>query len=101
MRQLQSLIALSSVGASLLVATTAGAQTTTTGPTIMATAQTAPTRLVNGVTVQPRSQNLTPLGVNYSDCILNMTLQFEIFINGLVNGTNVTVWATRTGNCSQ
>jgi hypothetical protein len=92
------LLASSSVGASLLIAASAGAQTTS-GAAVMPTSQTAPTRLINGKVVQPRAQNLTPLGVNYSDCINDMVLRFPLTISGFTGAQQLAIWAG-TGDCT-
>jgi hypothetical protein len=98
MRTIRLLFASSSVGASFLITASAGAQTTS-GAVVSPTSQTAPTRLINGNVVQPRNQNLTPLGVNYSDCINNMELDFPLEISGFNGSQQLAVWAG-TGDCS-
>jgi hypothetical protein len=99
MRKIRLLLASSSVGASFLIAASAGAQTTTSGAVVTPTSQTAPTRKINGNVVQPRNQNLTPLGVNYSDCINNMELDFPLEISGFNGSQQLAVWAG-TGDCT-
>ena len=80
----RSTFAFGSALVALGAGTRAYAQTTTTttattGPTVTLVVD-APTRTVNGVVVNPRPQNLTPLGINYSDCISNMVLDFSVLL---------------------
>lgn len=85
------------------LAASARAQTTTgSGPVIAATQLLPPERFVNGVDVgeSERSQALTPLGINYDDCVRNMTLQFTLLLSGFTGQDNVQVWATNQGDCS-
>jgi hypothetical protein len=52
-------------------------------------------------TTGSRPQNLTPLGVSYDDCIQNQQLKFEIAVSGFTGGTDIQIWASRNGDCSQ
>ncbi len=82
-------------------ATTSIPGLTATGPSISMTEQVNPLRFVNGQQVNQRPPGLTPLGVNYQDCIDDMTLQFSVTLAGFDGTTNsVQVWATRSGDCT-
>jgi hypothetical protein len=103
----RSTLAFGSALVALGAGTAAYAQTTTTttattGPTVtLAQTNEAPTRTVNGVVVDPRAQNLTPLGINYSDCISNMVLDFSVLLSGFDGTESLQIWATKTGaDCS-
>jgi hypothetical protein len=101
----RSTFAFGSALVALGAGTRAYAQTTTTttattGPTVTLVVD-APTRTVNGVVVNPRPQNLTPLGINYSDCISNMVLDFSVLLTGFDGTESLQIWATKTGaDCS-
>ncbi len=86
---------------------TATTTTSTTTATVSATEQIAPDRILNFGTSSPqdlgpstRPQNLNPLGISYNDCITDQTLQFNVEVSGFAEGQNLTVWATRSGDCS-
>jgi hypothetical protein len=77
--------------------------TTTTGALISPSAQQFPERFVGGHDVgqSTRPQNLTPLGVNFDDCISDMTLQFNAIVTlPAGSGDTVQAWATNTGDCA-
>jgi hypothetical protein len=81
----------------LLSSVPARAQTTVG---IVATSQINPDRLVKGQVKPQRPQNLNPLGLNYQDCVDDMTLQFNL--QGMnFDGTQIVeVWAGVT-DCTQ
>jgi hypothetical protein len=88
-------------------AQTSGTTTTTstTGQeSVTASGQVNPDRIVNGKDLgqSTRSQNLNPTGINYSDCISDMSLQFSITLSGFVNTDNASmqIYATRNGDCT-
>ena len=82
-------------------ATTSVPGLTGTGPSINMTQQANPLRFVNGQLVNQRPPGLTPLGVNYQDCINDMTLQFSVTLSGFDGATNsLQVWATKSGDCT-
>jgi hypothetical protein len=85
-----------------LVAGVASAQTAGTATVAQNPGQIAPLRLLNGVPQNPRPLNLNPTGVNYSDCIQDMTLQFSVLVSGFGIGStqNLEVWATASGDCT-
>jgi hypothetical protein len=89
--------------AALLVTGRALAQTVTTAPMPPAIAedpgQPAPARYVGGVSQSPRPANLDPTGVNYSDCIEDMTLEFTVLASGF-SAQNIQVWATAGDSCA-
>jgi hypothetical protein len=72
------------------------------GATISATEQPAPNRIVNGVNLgySERSMLFNPLGINYDDCIRDMTLQFNVTLSGFAGQDNMQVWATNQGSCN-
>jgi hypothetical protein len=70
-----------------------------TGPIIAQGSQLFPDRIVNGVTVGTRPQNLNPLGINYQDCASDMTLHFALTASGFNGSQLVEVWAG-TSDCS-
>jgi hypothetical protein len=49
-----------------------------------------------------RPVNLNPTGINYSDCIQDMVLQYSVTLSGFpgANSDNMQVWATNTGDCT-
>jgi hypothetical protein len=51
------------------------------------------------VTNNPRPQNLNPTGVNYTDCMQDLRLNFELNISGF-SGSHIEVWAG-TIDCTQ
>ncbi len=75
---------------------------TTTGPTVSANPNQAfPERFINGQDVgqSQRPINLTPLGVNYSDCVQDMVLRYNVQISGF-SGQSLQVWASTAGTCT-
>lgn len=88
----------------VLVASAARAQTTTTtsGPAVAANPlQAFPNRFVNGVNLgqSTRPVGLNPDGINFSDCISNMTLQYSVELSGFT-GESLEVWASTGADCS-
>jgi hypothetical protein len=71
--------------------------------TVAPTNQMNPERFVNGFDVgqSTRPINLMPLGINYNDCIEDMTLQFPIEVSGFNGMQSVQIWATKSGDCTQ
>jgi hypothetical protein len=59
-----------------------------------------PVRLVNGVVQSARPINLTPLGVNYSDCIADMTLEYTVQVSGFT-GQSLEAWVSQSADCTQ
>jgi len=85
------------------------AQTTSTGPSITQAQQTAPERFLHygqanqtDLGTQTRSNGLNPTGINYSDCISDMTLGFPVILNGFGTGNTdgMQIWASVTGTCT-
>ena len=71
--------------------------------TIGPTAFTHPDRILpdgTDIGTGPRPMNLTPLGISYSDCIADQTLQFSLNLSGF-GGQDVQVWGSRTADCTQ
>jgi hypothetical protein len=69
-------------------------------PTVsVSSQQIVPNRFVNGVPLgtSTRPAALNPNGVNFSDCIQNMVLQFPVTACNF-NGQNLQVWASRNGS---
>jgi hypothetical protein len=115
-RRLAFFVAFALVGT--FTARAAQAQTTTTttsGPTISASGQAFPLRLVpdaagNLVSACPgtpasnctstRPQNLNPLGISYADCIADMVLQFSVTLSGFTGADSVEVWGSATTDCT-
>lgn len=100
MLRMNRFLALASLSATLLGATRAHAQTSTA--TVSASGQPNPERFVGGVDkgTSTRPQNLTPLGINYSDCIQDMVLRFTVVVNGFDGSENLQVWASKSGDCT-
>jgi hypothetical protein len=73
---------------------------TTGSETVTMSNQLVPDRNVNGQGTSPRPQNLNPTGVSYSDCISDMTLHFNVVVNGFNGTDSMQIWATKSGNCS-
>jgi hypothetical protein len=75
--------------------------TTTTGATIGPSAQAFPERFVDGQDKgqSERPQNLTPLGVNFDDCIRDMTLEFRALVT-LPGTDTVQIWASNAADCT-
>ncbi len=59
-----------------------------------------PARLENGVAAPTRPANLTPNGVNYADCLADMTLQFNLMLDGFDGTQNMQIWATAGVDCA-
>jgi hypothetical protein len=61
-----------------------------------------PTRLVNGVNlgVSTRPAGLNPDGVNYADCISDMTLEYTVYIAGFTT-EQLEVWVSENQDCTQ
>lgn len=99
---------MAAVGA-LLVPGAALAQTAT-GASITQGPQTAPERFLNfnqpnqqDLGIATRSTGLNPTGVNYSDCVSDMTLGFPVVLNGFGVGNNsdaMQIWASANGTCT-
>jgi hypothetical protein len=60
-----------------------------------------PTRLENGGAAPTRPATLNPNGVNYADCIADMTLQFNLILDGFAGTQNMQIWATANGDCQE
>jgi hypothetical protein len=106
-----------SISALVLAPSVARAQTTTTTttttgvaspctaavttPTVSVSLQQVPERFVNGVDVgqSTRPVALNPNGVNYSDCIEDMVLQFRMTACGFT-GQNLQIWASKSSDCT-
>jgi len=88
-----------------LLAAPVHAQTTTNIPSVLADLNDPfPTRIVNGVNlgVSTRPVGLNPDGVNYADCISDMTLQYTVFVSGFADGQELEVWVSSSnGDCTQ
>jgi hypothetical protein len=88
-----------------LLAAPVHAQTTTNIPSVLADLNNPfPTRIVNGVNlgVSTRPVGLNPDGVNYADCISDMTLQYTVFVSGFADGQELEVWVSSSnGDCTQ
>jgi hypothetical protein len=80
----------------------AWAQTLATGPSITASAQVNAERFVDNQDVgqYTRPVNLNQLGINYSDCIEDMVLNFSVTLAGFNDNDNMQVWATYNGDCT-
>jgi hypothetical protein len=70
--------------------------------TVSQSGQLYPDRLVNGQSQgqSTRPQNLNPFGVNYNDCIQDMTLHFTVAVSAFTGSDNLEVWATKSGDCT-
>ncbi len=89
------------------VATPCSSSVTT--PTISVSDQSAPERFLNfnnpaarqdlGQSTRPVAFN--PLGVNYQDCIDDMTLEFRLTGCGFNGSAQVQVWASTSSDCTQ
>ena len=88
--------------AATLVPASAGAQIATGGPTVSASGQPYPNRIVNGSNLgySTRPQNLNPLGISYTDCTSDMTLQFSVTLAGFGGSDSLEVWASLTSDCT-
>jgi hypothetical protein len=51
--------------------------------------------------VGTRPANLSPLGINYADCIANQTLEFSVSLSGFTGADNLEVWASPSSDCTQ
>jgi hypothetical protein len=91
----RSAFGLALAGAVLLAARLASAQTVTP------TQQLVPERFESGVDLGPstRPANLNPDGVNYTDCVGDMVLQFNLQLDGFTGSQNMEIWATANGDC--
>ncbi len=87
--------------ATLLEARRVPAQVTS-GPTVNATLDPYPHRIVNGADLgeTTRPMNLTPLGISYSDCAADMTLNFNVSVAGFDGTENLQIWASRSSDCT-
>jgi hypothetical protein len=95
-----SILALAAVVGILLSSGAARAQT------INAAQQPYPDRILpNGANLgqSTRPLNLNPFGINYSDCVQNMVLQFSVTLNGFPgpNTDHMQVWASLSQDCTQ
>jgi hypothetical protein len=81
----------------LVTSAPARAQTVSASP-----GQVFPERFVNGVDLgtSERPQNLTPLGINYNDCIRDMVLRFNLTVSGFDGSESLQIWATKSGDCT-
>ena len=89
--------------AATLVSAGAAAQIGTGGgPTVTASGQPYPNRIVNGNNLgySTRPQNLNPLGISYQDCLDDMTLSFSVTLNGFAGEDSLEVWASLTSDCT-
>src|ERR1017187_2122545 len=95
------LLVLAASAAAIFASGEAHSQTTT--PTVTASGQVTPLRFINnGQTpvTTGRPVNLNPTGINYSDCIQDMWLQFSVTLSGFDGSESMQIWATRSGDCS-
>jgi hypothetical protein len=69
---------------------------------ISASGQPYPNRIVNGNNLgySTRPQNLNPLGISYTDCTSDMTLQFSVTVTGFMGSDSLEVWASLTSDCT-
>ena len=90
--------------AAMAVATKPARAQTTPASTasVSASGQAFPDRIVNGVNfgASTRPQNLTPLGINYDDCIKDMVLSFNVVVTGFDGTQNLQVWASKSSDCT-
>jgi hypothetical protein len=104
--RVRSAVGFASVASILVSSAAARAQTMTTGPTIAQSGQLYAERFIgdpslgHDVGQSTRPTNLNPLGINYSDCIEDMFLQFTVTLSGFTGNDNMQVWATTTGDCT-
>ena len=93
----------------VLLASGAGARTDGCdngyGAVITAGEQTVPNRYIGNQSLgqSTRPAGLNPYGVNYSDCINDMTLEYNVYLNnfGNNNSDGMQIWATVNGELSQ
>jgi hypothetical protein len=87
------------LGASLALVLTSGVAR---AQVIAAAGQVNAERIVNGADVgqYTRPVNLNQLGINYSDCIQDMVLQFTVTLSGFTGNDNMQIWATYDGDCT-
>lgn len=92
----------------ILVPCAAWAQTAMSGPSITQGLQTAPERYLHygqanaqDLGTSTRPQGLNPTGINYSDCISDMTLGFPVVLTGfgVGNTDGMQIWASTNGTC--
>jgi len=107
LRRVRSIVAFGMMCATCLASGGAHAQTlgtTTSGgaESVTASGQINPNRFVNGVLQAPRAMNLNPNGINYSDCISNMQLQFSVALSGFnpADLASMQIWASRAVDCT-
>ncbi|HEY3816454.1 MAG TPA: hypothetical protein VGL81_04750 [Polyangiaceae bacterium] len=96
MFRLRLALSVALVLAATLVPAVAAAQT------VSASGQPYPNRIVNGSNLgySTRPQNLNPLGVSYTDCTSDMTLQFSVTLTGFAGSDSLEVWASLTSDCT-
>ena len=98
MRHFPSVAAVALGAVATAIVPVASAQTTASvGPSM----EQFPHRFINGRDVgqSTRPQNLTPLGINFSDCVSDMELDFRAIVT-LNPGDTVQVWATSSADCT-
>jgi hypothetical protein len=86
------------VGAAVLCGSTAA-----NAQTISQSGQPYPNRILpNGQNLgySTRTQNLTPLGISYEDCVQDQTLQFSVTLTGFTGSDTVEVWGSLTSSCT-
>jgi hypothetical protein len=60
-----------------------------------------PDRYENGVSVgTTRPVGLNPNGINYADCVSDLTLVFNLTLSGFTGGQSVEIWATAGTDCT-
>ncbi len=69
--------------------------------TVSASGQPYPNRIVNGSNLgySTRPQNLNPLGISYTDCTSDMTLQFSVTLDGFTGMDSLEVWGSLGSTC--
>ncbi len=107
LRRVRSIVAFGMMCAAGLHSAVAHAQTsgtTTSGgaESVTASGQINPNRFINGVLQAPRTMNLNPNGINYSDCISDMQLQFSVALSGFnaADLASMQIWASRAVDCT-
>ncbi|MGD0529761.1 MAG: hypothetical protein ABSE49_31785 [Polyangiaceae bacterium] len=102
MSRLRPVFGLAVVLAGTLVSGAARAQTAS-GPTITASGQPYPNRILpnnQNLGYSTRAQNLNPLGISYTDCTSDQTLQFSVTLSGFTGSDTFEVWASLTSDCT-
>jgi hypothetical protein len=56
-------------------------------------------RIIGGVDKGPTTRSLNPYGVNYADCIDNVTLQIPLGLSGFTGQDEMQAWATYGTDC--